>query len=137
MRFKRLRRRLGLYGELTNMTGEILLVYGPVLPGETMGSSLYHLPPGRKTPPRWDCDGFYVPRDRVADQALSEARGPLAVKYRDFRSPTITQTRPKHYRCPFNGGIFRQGQINWYVPDLAYEEIPGSYPVLPSHLPAS
>lgn len=120
-------------GELTNRTGETILVYGPKRPGETFDNSLYLLPTGRKTPAGWDCDGFYVPNDRVADQALSNVRGPVAIKYRDYRSPVIETSSPGHYRCPLNEGVYRSGEIHWSIPSIAHSAIPGSYPEVPRH----
>jgi len=118
-------------GELTNQTGETLLVYGPRLPGETFDNSLYYLTPGQKTPAGWDCDGFYLPRDRIADQALSNIPGPAAVKYRNYRSPVIESSGPGRYRCPLNEGVFRLGEIHWAIPDLKYSDLPGSFPEVP------
>jgi hypothetical protein len=56
------------WGQCTNLTNEILIVYGPEIPKDpsNCGNSMYFLPPGCTTPDNWDCDGFYVPNDRVA-----------------------------------------------------------------------
>ena len=123
-------------GKLTNKTGETLLVYGPKRAGETRDNSLYQLPDERATPDGWDCDGFYVPTDRVADQALSNENGPLAVKYRDFRSPEITKSSPTHYECGLNGGIFKPGEVNWEIPSIPFSSVPGDYPTVPGHVAA-
>jgi hypothetical protein len=97
MRYPVLRAGIG-WGELTNRTGETLLVYRPKGPGETWDNSLYCLPDAYTTPSNWDCDGFYVPNDRIANQLLSKAAGPVAVKYYDFRSPVITMTNSRRVR---------------------------------------
>lgn len=120
-------------GELTNLTGEILLVYGPKRTGEVFDNSLYALPPGHRTPKGWDCDGFFVPNDRIADQALSSRLGPVAVKYRDYRSPVIEMPSPGKYRCPLNEGIYASGELNWRIQNFNYSEIESSFPEVPNH----
>ncbi len=122
------------YGQLSNKTGETLLVYGPKI-GGTFDNSLYYLPIGRKTPDGWDCDGFFVPTDRYADQLTSTDQGPLAVKYFDFRTPVIERSGV-NYECSLNNGLFQTGQIHWEIPNLAYSAVPGSYPIVPGHVPA-
>jgi Putative amidase domain len=122
------------YGQLSNQTGETLLVYGPKI-GGTFDNSLFYLPTGRKTPNGWDCDGFLVPNDRFADQLTSTNQGPLAVKYLDFRTPIIERLGV-NYECSLNNGLFRSGQIHWEIPNLAYSAVPGSYPIVPGHVPA-
>jgi hypothetical protein len=107
------------WGELTNATGETLLIYGPKVPGEAWDNSLYCLPTGFTTPVNWDCDGFYVPNDRVAGQlVMSNIAGPAAVKYFDFRSPVITMTTPAVYDCGGNNGVFKSGMIHWFIPNV-------------------
>lgn len=122
------------YGQLSNKTGETLLIYGPKI-GGTFDNSLYHLPTGRKTPDDWDCDGLFVPSDRYADQATSTDQGPLAIKYINFRTPVIERSGA-NYECSLNNGAYKAGEINWEVPNVAYGSLPGSYPVVPSHVPA-
>ncbi len=125
-------------GKLTNNTGEILLVYGPKLPGETHDNSLYFLPHDRRTPDNWDCDGFYVPNDRIADQlVLSDVPGPAMVKYKPFQNPTIDIGEGGRYKCPANWQVSRRGENgapNWEIPDIPYSEIPQSYPEVPNHV---
>jgi hypothetical protein len=84
---------------------------------------MYFLPPGRTTPDNWDCDGFYVPNDRVARQRFSKKNGPLAIKYWDLRHFTVIKSAPDEYKCYDNNGAFRQGEINWAVPNLSYSEV--------------
>jgi hypothetical protein len=122
-----------MHGELTNSTPEALLVYGPKRAGETFDNSLYTLPAGRKTPKEWDCDGFFVPNDRIAAQALSSRSGPVAVKYRDYRSPVIEMPSPGKYSCPLNEGIYVPGELNWRIPNLGYSEITTGFPEVPNH----
>lgn len=56
------------WGQCTNNTGELLVVYGPKHPRERsiFDNSPYVLKPGRTTPDSWDCDGYFVPCDRAA-----------------------------------------------------------------------
>jgi|GEM_PF-1768129 len=122
------------YGQLSNKTGETLLVYGPKK-DVVFDNSLYHLPNGRKTPNDWDCDGFFVPNDRYADQAITTVQGPLAIKYTNYRTPVIERTGA-NYECSLNNGAFKTGEINWEIPNIAYSSIPGSYPVVPGHVSA-
>jgi len=121
------------YGQLSNISGETLLVYGPKISG-SLDNSIYHLPTGRKTPDDWDCDGFYVPNDRFADQATSTDKGPLAIKYVNFRTPVIERSGTK-YECSLNNGAYKAGEINWEIPNISYSSVPGAYPVVPAHLP--
>lgn len=122
------------YGQLSNKAGETLLVYGPKV-GGTYDNSLYYLPNGRMTPDDWDCDGFFVPNDRYADQATSTDQGPLAIKYINFRTPVIERSGV-NYECSLNNGAYRAGEINWEIPNIGYSSVPGLYPVVPGHVPA-
>lgn len=125
-------------GKLSNNTGETLLVYGPKLPNETHDNSLYFLPHGRTTPDNWDCDGFYVPNDRIADQlVLSDISGPAMVKYNNLQNPTIDIGNGGRYKCPANQSVYRKGEEgapNWEIPDISFSEIPQSRPEVPNHI---
>jgi len=111
------------WGQCTNATGELLAVYGPKISGAPYDNALYCLPPGSTTPQDWDCDGFYIPVDRIANQAFSRVRGPLAIKYPDAVHFVITQNAPGEYDCFFNLGAFRPGEINWPIPYLQYSQV--------------
>lgn len=111
------------WGQCGNLTGETLLVYGPAVAGETYDNSLYCLPSGYITPDNWDCDGFYVPTDRIANQLLSKASGPLAIKYVDFRTFIIEKSAPTEYRCFGNNGAFLPGEIHWFIPGVPYSVV--------------
>jgi hypothetical protein len=106
-----------------NSIPEALLVYGPKQAVEAFDNSLYSLPAGRKTPNDCECDGFFVPNDRTANQALSSRSGPVAVKYRDYRSPVIEMPSQGKFRCTLNEGIYVSGELNWRIPNLGYSEI--------------
>jgi len=122
-------------GRLTNRTGETLLVYGPKLPGSTYDNSLYCLPDGYITPEwqasgsPWDCDGFFVPSDRIANQLLSRVPGPAAAKYSDIRFPVIDKSAPNEYNCRLNEGIFKPGSgLNWQIPNITQLQVEGFCP---------
>jgi hypothetical protein len=74
-----------------------------------------------------------VPNDRIADQALSSRSGPVAVKYRNYRSPVIEMPSPGKYSCPLNEGIYVPGELNWHIPNLSYSEIRSGFPEVPNH----
>src|ERR1022692_3180359 len=54
------------WGQCTNNTAELLIVYGQKHPCEhsIFDNSPYILAPGTTTPDHWDCDGFFLPSDR-------------------------------------------------------------------------
>jgi hypothetical protein len=111
--------RAGLgWGQCTNYTGETLLVYGPKSPGSVYDDTIYCLPSGYNTPDNWDCDGFFVPADRIADQFFSKLQGPLAIKYYDFMHFVITSNAAGEYQCGGNVGAYRAGEINWQIPAI-------------------
>jgi hypothetical protein len=126
------------FGTCTNDTGETILVYGSKHPEDTSPyeDSMYYLPAGRTTPDGWDCDGFFVPNDRIASQALSDVQGPCAIKYLSQISWTVTKGGNK-YNCPLNQGLFKPSEIGcpssiipyrvcWPIPDIPQSAIENS-----------
>jgi hypothetical protein len=113
------------WAQCRNATGEPLFVYGARDDDDpsTFDTSLYLLPVGSSTPERWDCKGILIPRGKRGRQVLSTIEGPAAVKYLDFRRFTITLKTPEIYRCAFNNGVFRAGEINWPVPSMDYGKL--------------
>lgn len=112
------------WGECGNLTGETLLVYGPPEAGSKYDTSLYCLPSGYMTPANWDCDGFFVPSDRIANQLLSKIAGPLAIKYRDLFTFIIEKSSPVEYKCYLNHGAYTPGDgLNWPIPNVPYSAI--------------
>jgi hypothetical protein len=114
------------WGQCTNETSEFLLVYGPKHKREnsTFDTSPYVLPPGATTPNQWDCDGFLLPSDRVLLRHWRRLRrGPLAIKFWDFRRFSVRSVNPGIYGCPWSNGTFEPSQINWAIPNLSYDEI--------------
>ncbi len=137
-------------GTCINDTGELLLVYGTKTADtpQDRDNALFRLPAGRRTPPGWDCDGIYVPSDRVAGQAVfPDKHGPVAVKYGvqvvDF-SFTI-RLDDDRYDLPVNQGVFTPAEVctglsrlaclNWNIPSLAHDDLDG-FPEVSGHLPA-
>lgn len=106
-------------GTCINSTGEVLAVYGPKSAStpQDRDNALYRLPAGRRTPPAWDCDGIYVPNDRVAGQLIT------------FE---ITKTGTK-YELPANQGAFTPDEVCcpsnfptcvcWNIPNLAHDHL--------------
>jgi hypothetical protein len=124
-------------GRCLNKTGELLGVYGPRLPSDPTGKDnrLYKLPTGRATPDGFDCDGIFVPNDRIADQRVGpDIPGPVAVKYVDITPPFAIVKSGNKYDCPPNQGVFKAGEINWHIPNVAQSAV-ASFPEVPNHVP--
>src|SRR5260370_42512869 len=84
------------WGQCTNNTKEILVVYGPKHPAERsiFEKSPYFLEPGSTTPDRWDCDGFFLPADRSVRFWRSVRSGPLAIKFWNRRRFSVSSVNP-------------------------------------------
>lgn len=127
-------------GQCINNSGETLLVYGPRLQDETRDNQLYKLANGRKTSHGWDCDGFYVPKDRVANQLIDKS-GPVAVKYIGPIVFNVTKNGAK-LNANANQGVFTPHEVCcpsnwptcvcWEIPNLSTIEVENStYPTAP------
>ena len=112
------------WGQCTNETGEILLVYGPKHPQDRsiFDNSPYVLPPGDTTPERWDCDGFFVPSDRTLKRRGRLQSGQLAVKFWNFRHFTV-RCEAHTYACSWHNGVLEPSQINWAIPNISFVEL--------------
>lgn len=134
-------------GTAINNTGENIAVYGPksAATPQDMDNALYLLPPGRQTPDGWDCDGVYVPKDRIADQLLGpDIPGPVAVKYVGILTFKIERVGNK-YKLPANQGAFRPSEVCcpsnfptcvcWPIPSITQSEV-SLFPPVPGHAPA-
>jgi hypothetical protein len=115
------------WGQCTNQTKEHLIVYGPKHEQERsiFDTSPYVLSPGATTPDSWDCEGFLVPSDRTIRSWRTLRRGPLAVKFWNFRHLRVTRLDADTYRCSWNNGVFEPSQINWAIPDFSHQDIAG------------
>lgn len=113
------------WGQCTNQTSEILIVYGPkhTRDRSICDTSPYILESGHTTPDGWDCDGIYIPRDRGLAYWRGLRSGPLAAKFWNFRRFRVVENVANVYRCPLPNGVFEPSTINWAIPSLAYEEI--------------
>jgi hypothetical protein len=81
------------------------------------------LPPGATTPDNWDCDGFFLPADRTIRRWRRGLRGPLAIKFWNYRCFRVKQDGAGIYRCPWDNGVFRPSEINWAIPNFSYQEV--------------
>jgi hypothetical protein len=115
------------WAQCTNLTAEVLIVYGPKGQDERsiFDSSPYVLEPQHTTPNGWDCKGFFLPADRVIRYRRRTRTGPAAIKYWNHRRFSVSQVEADAYRCPWNNGIFEPSQINWAIPNFTYQDILG------------
>lgn len=114
------------WGQCTNLTPEFLIVYGPKHVGERsiFDTTPYVLPPGATTPDDWDCDGFFLPADRILRQWRGRLRrGPLAVKFWNCRHFRVRRDDAGAYLSPWHNGIFEPSQINWAIPNFDYHAV--------------
>jgi hypothetical protein len=113
------------WGQCTNLTDEYLVVYGPKHDNDRsiFDTSPYVLPPDATTPDRWDCDGFLLPSDRILRRRRQDLRGPLAVKFWNFRRFQVEKINAAVYRCSWDNGVFEPSKINWAIPNFSYQEI--------------
>jgi hypothetical protein len=113
-----------MYCRIQNDSPEPLFVYGPRHASDPTSwpTSLFLLPPARRTPKYWDCKGILIPADRTAAQGSSIIQGPIALKYRDLRRVTITIS-DRQYQCPRSDGVLERGQMDFAVPPMPYSEL--------------
>jgi hypothetical protein len=115
------------WAQCANQTEEYLIVYGPKHDNERsiFDTSPYVLPPGATTSDSWDCEGFLVPSDRMLQRRRSRRRGPLAIKFWDYRHFWVGGLGADTYRCPWDNGVFEPSQINWAISNFSYQDILG------------
>ena len=103
-----------LYCSVWNDSAESLFIYGPHHKSEVpcYPSSLYLLPPFRRTPRFWDCKGVLIPLGRSALFRNRTIAGPVALKYRDMRRVHVTLagdvyacSRPNQILAPANSDL--------------------------------
>ena len=113
------------WGQCTILSGEALFVYGPKHTDERsiFDTSPYVLEPGLRTPDGWDCDGFLLPSDRVLRRRGGRRRGPLAVKFWNYRHFVVRSPEEGTYRSSWDNGVYQPSQINWAIPNFTYREI--------------
>jgi hypothetical protein len=136
-------------GTCINSTGEDLLVYGDKsssTPPDRYENALYRLPPGRKTSSGWDCDGIYIPNDRIGEQVLgADKPGPVAVKYGLIVTDITFEIKKNgdKYILPGNQGVFSPSEVcfpsnyptcvGWDIPNVSHSQL-SSYPEVPGHV---
>jgi hypothetical protein len=115
-----------IYCSLHNCSDEPLFIYGPRHSSEhtTIPTSLFLLPPGQRTPRRWDCKGLLVPSDHAAIVGTSIVEGPVVLKYRDLRRVKIDVVAGR-YQCPKSNGVLVAGQLDYMVPTVSAERLLG------------
>jgi len=113
-----------LYCRVHNASDKPLFVYGPRHLSEhtTIPTSLFILPAGSSTPRRWDCKGILIPSDHTVAQESSIIQGPVALKYRDMRRITVTESGGL-YQCPPSNGLREPGQLDFAIPLASYEAL--------------
>ncbi len=113
------------WGQCTNNTKEILIVYGPKHKAERsiFDTSPYILGSGSTTPDHWDCDGFFVPNDRSVLLWSSRRSGPVAIKFWNRRRFSVSNADPTTYKCSWPNGVFEPSEINWAIPNFSHEDI--------------
>jgi len=113
------------WSQCTNRTRESLIVYGPKHQRERsiFDTSPYVLPPEATTPDGWDCDGFLVPSDKLIRRWRRSRRGPLAVKYWNYRRFSVWSIDLRSTVVPGTTVFFEPSQINWAIPNFSYENI--------------
>jgi hypothetical protein len=66
-----------------------------------------------------------VPSDRLLRRWGRLKRGPLAVKFWNFRRFRVRKASSNIYRSSWDNGIFEPSQINWAIPNFPYQTILG------------
>lgn len=121
------------YGECLNQTGKPIAVYGPNVKKSTstFDNTLYLLPAGEATDDDWSCQGVYLPNDmKVAGLNLA---GAGAAKLLTGSQLVITEN-PDTGAIEFNlppAQVFKAGEVNWDIPDVAEAEISRQLPIAP------
>jgi hypothetical protein len=117
----------------SNETGKSLAVYGskPKKTDSTYDNALYLLSDGQTTDEDWNCEGVYLPKDiKVAGLDLNSA---VAVKVLNG-TKLVVKTNPDTGVYELNlppAKIFKTGEANWDIPDLAQANLDVQYPKAP------
>jgi hypothetical protein len=112
------------WGQGTNLTEEFLVVYGPKHQNDPSicDTTPYVLAPRAVTPDDWDCDGFFLPADRILRIHRKSLHGPRAIKFWNFRRFSVSADGTG-YRCSRPNGTFEPSKINWAIPNFTYAEV--------------
>jgi hypothetical protein len=116
-----------------NETGKTLAIYGSKgkKADSTYDNSLYLLSDGQTTDEDWNCEGIYLPNDaKLAGLDLNSA---VAVKVLNG-TKSVIKTNPDTGVYELNlppAKIFKAGEANWDIPDLAQASLDVQYPKAP------
>jgi hypothetical protein len=119
--------------ECRNETGKSIAVYGSKTKktDTNYDNALYLLPDGQTTDEDWNCEGVYLPNDvKVAGLDLNSA---AAVKVLNG-TKLVVKTNPDTGVYELNlppAKIFKAGEANWDIPDLAQASLDVQYPKAP------
>lgn len=113
-----------MFCSVKNASTGPIFIYGPrhASARTRIPTSLFVLPPGRRTPAFWDCKGIFVPTDCVVHFTTGTIQGAIAVKYRDLRWITVRGSKSALF-CRTPDGILRSDQNHFPVPHLTAKEV--------------
>lgn len=119
--------------ECRNETGKSLAVYGSKAKkaNSTYDNSLYLLPDGQTTDEDWNCEGVYLPNDvKVAGLDLNSAAAVKALNGTKLVVKANPDTGVYELNLP-PAKVFKAGEANWDIPDLAQASLDIQYPEAP------
>lgn len=113
-----------MFCSVKNCSDSPIFVYGPrhQLATTKIPASLFVLPPGLRTPAFWDCKGIFIPSDCAAQTKRGITRGPLALKYRDFRR-VVVRGDDHILVCSSPDDILDFRQDHFPIPQLTIEQL--------------
>lgn len=129
------------WAQCSNETGKTLAIYAhkPKKSSVSNESALYYLGDGQSTDEDWNCDGVYLPSGvKVAGLTSSDPQGqelgePLAIKIVPG-TQLVAKTNPETSVVEFSvapAQVFKVGEGNWSVPNLAQADIDSETPNAP------
>jgi hypothetical protein len=119
--------------ECRNETGKSLAIYGTKnkKSDSTYDNDLYLLPDGETTDDDWNCEGVYLPNDvQVAGLDLNSAGAIKVLNGTKLVIKTNPDTGVYELNLP-PVKVFKAGEVNWDIPDLAQANLDIQYPKAP------
>lgn len=119
--------------ECYNNTGRPIAVYGPTTKKRTsqFDNTLYLLPSGEETDDDWNCEGVFLPSNlKVAGLNVGTAS---AAKFLSGTRLTISENQETgaiEFNLPPTQ-VFKAGEVNWEIPDVAEAELSPQLPEAP------
>lgn len=106
-------------GTCINMTPKKIGVFGSVsIQQAKKGRRLYGVKPHHQTPKGWDCDGFYIPNDRVYDGwGAEDHKGPGAVEVIDYMTAAVLMDGNRYRVQNVTSEFHSLGTANWQIPN--------------------